>query len=124
MEFILDPVQKGVVQKNSVQKEAVQKDAVQKDSVQKDSTIYGDKHWTMVIKLKWINNLHDIRTSVNLAILQASVKIKYYKSKHLNLEIKNGHEIKINCEIKINWVNFNKKKLKVNQCVDPCNGQI
>ena len=39
MEFILDPVQKGVAQKNSVQKEAVQKDAVQKDS-----TIYGDKH--------------------------------------------------------------------------------
>ena len=39
MEFILDPVQKGVAQKNSVQKEVVQKDAVQKDS-----TIYGDKH--------------------------------------------------------------------------------
>ena len=34
MEFILDPVQKGVAKKN----------AVQKDSVQKDSTIYGDKH--------------------------------------------------------------------------------
>ena len=73
MEFILDPVQMGVAQKNSVWKEAVQK----------DSTIYGDKHWTMIIKWKWINNLHDIRTSVNLAILQASVKIKYYKSKHL-----------------------------------------
>ena len=40
MEFILDPVQKGVAQKNSVQK----------DAVQKDSTIYGDKHWTMIIK--------------------------------------------------------------------------
>ena len=40
MEFILDPVQKGVAQKN----------AVQKDSVQKDSTIYGDKHWTVIIK--------------------------------------------------------------------------
>ena len=39
MEFILDPVQKGVSQKNSVQKEAVQK----------DSTIYGDKQWTMII---------------------------------------------------------------------------
>ena len=50
MEFIFDPVQKGVAQKNSVWKEAVQKDAVQKDSVQKISTIYGDKHWTMIIK--------------------------------------------------------------------------
>ena len=45
MEFILDPVQKGVAQKNSVWKEAEQKDAVQKDS-----TIYGDKQWTMIIK--------------------------------------------------------------------------
>ena len=45
MEFILDPVQKDVAQKNSVWKEAVQK-----DTVQKDSTIYGDKHWTMIIK--------------------------------------------------------------------------
>ena len=40
MEFILDPVQKGVAQKNSVQKEAVQK----------DSTICGDKHQTIIIK--------------------------------------------------------------------------
>ena len=35
MEFILDPVQKSVAQKNSVFK---------------DYTIYGDKHWTMIIK--------------------------------------------------------------------------
>ena len=35
MEFILAPVQKGVAQKNSVQK---------------DSIIYGNKHWTMIIK--------------------------------------------------------------------------
>ena len=40
MEFILDPLQKGVAQKNSVQKEAAQE----------NSTIYGDKHWTMIIK--------------------------------------------------------------------------
>ena len=31
----------------------------------------------MIIKKEQINNLHDIRTSVNLAILQASAKIKY-----------------------------------------------
>ena len=35
MEFILDPVQKGLAQKNPVHK---------------DSSIYGDKHWTMMIK--------------------------------------------------------------------------
>ena len=58
-----------------------------------------------------------MRTSVNVAILQASAKIKYYKSKHLNLGIKNEHEIEIN------WVNFNKKELKVNQPEDSHNGQ-
>ena len=55
----------------------MQEDSVQEDAVQKDSTIYGDKHWTMTIKLKWINNLHNIRTSVDLTILQVPVKIKY-----------------------------------------------
>ena len=35
MEFILDLMQKGAAQKNSVWK---------------DSTIYGDMHWTMIIK--------------------------------------------------------------------------
>ena len=52
-------------------------DSVLKAAVQKDSTIYGDMHWTMIIKLKWINNLHNIRTSVDLAILQVPVKIEY-----------------------------------------------
>ena len=44
----------GVYSEGSCTKElsvkVAQKEAVQKDSVQKDSTIYGDKHWTMIIK--------------------------------------------------------------------------
>ena len=63
MEFILE--------------DSIQEDSVEEGAMQKDSTIYGDKHWTMIIKLKWINNLHNIRTSVDLTILQAPVKIKY-----------------------------------------------
>ena len=58
-------------------KDPALKNSVQGDIVLKDSTIYGDKHWTMIIKYKWINNIYVIRTSVNLAILQASSKIQY-----------------------------------------------
>ena len=31
--------------------------------VQKDSTIYADKYWTVIIKSKWFNHLHNIRAS-------------------------------------------------------------
>ena len=59
IEFILDPqwmvwwensIQEDSVQEDALQKDAVHKDFVQKEAVQRDSTIYGDKHWTMIIK--------------------------------------------------------------------------
>ena len=59
MEFIPDhqwmawwenSIQEDSVPEDAVQEEAVHKDSVQKEAVQKNSTIYDDKHWTMIIK--------------------------------------------------------------------------
>ena len=92
MEFICDPQQmawwEDSIQEDSVQEDAVQKDVVHKDSVQKEGYTEGLYNiWWQALnndnQIKQINNLHDIRTSVNLAILQVSVKIKYYKWNYL-----------------------------------------